>query len=377
LATNIAVAVRYHHLPRFAGARSVRVAAKPALAIVLAGAVAGVLSGCSATPSAAIVNGQAISLGQLDQRLHLWASSPAYVDAEDETFLEQAEQAEEEENEQVQASSVLALYGSGAGVYGLTWSDIQLSDMIFGLAMRQHLARLGEAPTPVQFDAAWDSEDALNATEWGQLTPALRTSLATQDADEALVNGSVKATSQDTAFYKDNKSHFWSQVCVSTVDISVVGRGGGVDMAASKQQADQVASQLSGHSSSANAPVTSGGRYCDSPEQFIEQPAAFQKQVGALAPSQATVLAESYGYQVVEVRSRPLIAFGNQTAGDIDVVASGGGSQNPPTNDAKVTKVLSAANVQLNSTYGTWTALPAPCPPEIVPPGEAASSCPS
>ena len=56
-------------------------------------------------------------------------------------------------------------------------------------------------------------------------------------ADHALIDTKASNPKEDKQFYKTEQSYFWSQVCVSTVDISV-GRNGHVNMAASKKQAD-------------------------------------------------------------------------------------------------------------------------------------------
>ena len=103
------------------------------------------------------------------------------------------------------------------------------------------------------------------------------------------------------------------------------------------------------------------------PEQFIEQPLNFQEQVAALAPGQATVVADGPGYEVVEVRSRAVIPYSNRIAADIEIVASHGGSQAPPNGDTKVNRILKDARVEVNPAYGSWsTTLPQNCAPQVV-----------
>jgi hypothetical protein len=153
----------------------------------------------------------------------------------------------------------------------------------------------------------------------------------------------------------------------------VTGASGSVNMPASEKEAQEVARELNSHSRGTQALVASGARYCLSPENFILQPSTFTKQVGALSPGQATILAESYGYQVVEVRSRVEIPYSNAIAGDIEIVTAKGGSQAEPNGDTPVIDILKAAKVDVNSEYGTWaTTIPAPYPPEVLPPGESA-----
>jgi hypothetical protein len=328
--------------------------------------LAGALAGCSTAPPAAIVNGTAISVPQLDAQLEAWAASPAFVQAQDQVFEEQAEQESESAGQEEAPDTVLATLGSGPNEYSSVWAAMELSNMITSEAIRQHLAQLHRAPSAIEVVAAWQSEYASAPSVWRQLSAATRASAAEEDADHALVDGALSTSSQDKLFYKDNKSYFWSQVCVTADDISVPSPGGGVDMAASLKAADAVAAQLSGHGNG-SVSVTSGALYCDTPEKFIEQPTNFQDRVGTLAPGQTTVLPESYGYQVVLVRSRSVIAYSTPIADDIEISATHGGSQTPPSGDSKVIDILLRANVRVDPQFGAWaTTLTSPCAPEVV-----------
>jgi hypothetical protein len=150
-------------------------------------------------------------------------------------------------------------------------------------------------------------------------------------------------------------------------------------MAASRTQAEEIAGELSGTAPAGPAaPVTSGALYCLTPEQLIEQAPAFRQQVDALEPGKAAAIAESYGYKVVQVRSRASISFDNTVASDIEVVASAASSQTPvwPVvgvgTDNSLIKLLKATTVQVNPQYGSWTAaLPAPYLPQVWPAGAA------
>jgi hypothetical protein len=286
------------------------------------------------------------------------------VQAQDQVFVTQAEEAGDTST---QPPSVGAPEGSGSDVYGMYWSATELSILIADLATQQHLAHRHEAPTAVQLDAAWESEYVASPAAWRELSPATRVSAAEDDADRALVSGALSSKSQDALFYKDNKSQFWSRVCLTAVEVSVPGPHGSINRAASLKQADQVASQLSGHGRTAQRPVVSAG-YCDSPEQFIEEPTTLQKQVDSMAPGQVAVLAESYGYNVVQLRSRTVIPYSPEIAGDIEVVATRGGSQTLPTGDQPVIKILLASHVEVNTLYGTWDpTVTSPCAPQVEP----------
>ena len=79
-------------------------------------------------------------------------------------------------------------------------------------------------------------------------------------------------------FYTANLSSMWSQVCLTSVHVSVPGRGGTIDMAASQKQAEAVAAELTAASAGSAAPtVGNGARYCQTPEQLIVQPTAFRQ----------------------------------------------------------------------------------------------------
>jgi hypothetical protein len=346
--------------------------------VLVAAALAGTLSSCSASPPAAIVNGEVITQGQLDQWLEGWSSSPAYV----QYFKDASTQESQEAASQGQQQPVFSVQGTGSGPgdFGLVWTTGRLSLLVLGSALHQYLERKGEAPTGLEVATAWASEYAANPPVWEQLPAQVRSEMAEQDAEHALIEPTSSSTSEDEALYKGDGSYFWSQVCLRAVDVTVVGQGGKLNMAAGRKQADEIAAELSGKPTSSPAPpVTSGALYCLTPQLLIEQAPGFRDQVNALKTGQAVALAESYGYQVVQVRSRALIPFNKQTAADIAVVASVSSGQAPAWpvvgegTDTSLIKLLKAVNVQVNPVYGSWTvALPAPYLPQVWPAGAAA-----
>lgn len=369
--TNIGPAVRHRILPGRLSGSFLRAGAKGLTATLLAGALAGLLAGCSTSPPAAIVNGEVITQAQLDAQLQAWASSPAYVQSFNAQMLERAEELEQQGETDVQAYTVRG-DGSGPGVYGIVWAGVvELSNMITAVAVREYLDSHKEAPSAVQVAAAWASEDASNPTLWEQLPPEARTTAAQEDANNALASGKPTNSATDEKFYKAQEVYYWSQVCLTVVDASVSAPGGGIDLSASKKEAEELVSQLSGHPGASGARVTSGARYCLSPEQLIEQQAAFRQQVGALAPGMATAIRQSYGYEVVQVRARTTIPYSQEIAEDVEILAVHGGSQAPAAEPA-VIAILKAAKVEVNPTYGSWVSVvPAGDVPEVVPPGSS------
>jgi TusA-related sulfurtransferase len=330
-----------------------RAGAKPVAAIALVSLLGGVLSSCDTSSPAAIVNGQAITQAQLNQYLEAWADSPAYVSSFDETAEEQySEQVQEAESEGESAQDVAPPTlveggGTGPAVYGMQWATTEIRLLITEVAVQQYLAKHHEAPTPDEVAASFASQYAVDPAVWLQVTAQARNGSAEWVADHALVDTKASNPKEDKQFYEAELSYFWSQVCVSTVDISV-GDNGQINLAASKKQADAVASELSGGKGGAQPPVTSGARYCLTPEQAIEQPEQFRDLLGKLAPGQAAPIPESFGYEVVKVISRNTIPYSNQVGAIIDIVAV---TSQTNTSDPKVNSILSAAKVEFNPAY--------------------------
>ena len=332
-------------------------AAKATLAIVLAGG----LAGCSTAPPAAIVNGQEISVQQLNDQMRAWSSDKPYVAEFDYQMQQQAQQQASQTGSNVPPNSVEGA-GTGSGVYGMYWASLQLSAMITATAVHQYLARHGQSPSARQVAAAWASEDAANPSLWRQLPAWARTQAAVRDAEHALVDRSLTNAGGDESFYKAHKQYFWSQVCLLTSDVTVPGPRGTVDMRASRSQAGKLVEQMT------SAPATAGGsRFCDSQEQFLERGTAYDNAVGALPVGRAVAVRRSYGYQAVKVLSRRVIPYSAEVADDIEVVALHGGAEAPPTGDNKIIAILKAAKIAVNPTYGIWdTSVPSPYAPQVL-----------
>jgi hypothetical protein len=349
------------------------------LAVVAVGGILGVsLSACSTSPPAANVNGQVITQPELSNYLRGWASSPAYVSNFDQASKAQSKQYASE-GETVPAFTVAGT-GSGPGNFGLPWTTGKLTEMVTAIAVHQYLESRHEAPSYLELTAAWSTEEAAAPQVWPQLPAALRTSVSQEAAELALVQTKPANLKTAEQLYKDSLSSFWSQVCLTTVDITVPGPNGTVDMAASQKQATTVARELTAAASGASAPnAPVGARYCLSPEQLIEQPPVFGQQVSGLAPGKAGTVPQSWGYEVVLVRSRTIIPFNAQVASVIGVVALGAGTTaytwpvQGDSGDTGLITILKAADVKVDPAFGSWTtALPSPpYIPQVWPAGEA------
>lgn len=326
------------------------------------------LAGCGTAPYAATVNGEPISVQELAAQARDWASSPAFVQFQDAQFLSEEQAASSQGQTNVPLNTVEG-NGTGPNVYGMYWTTVQLSNMITSIALRQYLTSQGKLPSQQQYAAAWSSEWASNPPIWREVGRSARTSGATYDARRAQLVPVATAKS-DEQFYAANKADFWTSVCVLEDDISVVGSNGSVDMSASLAQARKVAGQLSSNPTSPPVSVSGGSRYCDTPEQLIEQPPALTSLVNSLAPGHTAYLREKWGYKVLQVTSRSEIPYSNAIAADIEVVTSYGGAQGQPNSQTKVIGVLKSAKVRVNPEYGLWAStLPSPYAPQVLPPG--------
>jgi hypothetical protein len=346
--------------------------------VAIAGVLGAGLSACSTAPPAAMVNGQVISQTELSQNMQWWASSPAYVASFDQASKAQSAQYASQ-GETVPAFTVAGT-GSGPGNFGLPWTVGRLTLLVSGVAVHEYLAKRGESPSYLEHSAAWAGEEASIPQVWPQLPQQLRSSVADEGAELAMVQAKPANLTTALQFYKQNLASFWSQVCLTSVDVSVPGPHGTIDMAASQKQATAVAAALTAASAGGATPtVGNGARYCLSQEQWIMEPASFRQVVYGLAPGKTGLVSQSWGYEVVQVRSRTLIPFNSQVATVIGVVALGAGPTaytwpvQGDTSDTGLTRILKAADVTVDPAYGSWTtALPSPpYIPQVWPAGQS------
>ena len=219
--------------------------------------------------------------------------------------------------------------GSGPGNFGLPWTTGRLTLLVTGLAVDQYLQSKGEEPSELERSAAWASEEAAAPQVWPQLPPQLRSWVANEGANLALVQSKAPAVSaRRRSFTRPTcPRSSGQQVCLTSIDVSVPGPDGSTDMAASQKQAQAVATELTAAANGGTPPtVGNGARYCNTPEQLIVQPAVFRQEVYALQPGKAGLVPQDWGYEVVQVRSRTLVPFNSQVASVIGVVALGAGA---------------------------------------------------
>jgi hypothetical protein len=326
-------------------------AATPLTGLVLVAGLAAGLSGCSTAPAAAEVNGDKISVQQLDQQMSEWASSSAYRRAYDQSAVQQALQSG---NTNPQGVTVEGS-GTGTEVYGRQWAAIELTLLIDAEVVRQYLAAHHEAPTSQQVAAAWASEEANNPQIWQQLSPQARTQAAQLDAQAALVYGKAVSGSADKQFYTSHQADFWSQVCLGRADVVVSGSNGNVNNAASKRQAEAEAQAWSGNGQSSAAPQ-SAAQSCYSGEQLLERGEGFFKTVSGLRVGGTAAIPVNPGYQVVKVLSRQTIPFASWDTTVIELVSQHNGNHYQfPISEGGLDSVVNRATVSVNIEYGAWT----------------------
>lgn len=322
-----------------------------------------------------MVNGAVISQDQLNQQLEWLAASPAYVKEFDQEQAQAASQAQiqaQQTGGNPAAFQAITVAGAGTGPdnFSNSWVTIELSRMVEGLAMQQQLQREHKAPTRLELATAFATEQAAQPQVWLQFTPQLRSALAVADADHALIEGKATSAKPDKQFFTQYKEYYWSRLCMFEADVSVPGRSGTVNMAASKNTAE---SEVKALESGGSSQISSGARYCLSPEQLIERPTAFFSSVGALAPGKAVAVAGPGGYEVVQVLSRAVIPYNAQSQLVVDVLNTWGGSRGVGTGDTALISVLHKANVHVDPRYGVWDGTPAP---EAGPNGQSAPTAP-
>ncbi|HET9059789.1 MAG TPA: hypothetical protein VFN61_07695 [Acidimicrobiales bacterium] len=337
--------------PHEARPRRRRQVGAPLAGVLVVAGLAGGLSGCSTAPAAAVVNGQKISVQQLDQQMSDWASSPDYRLVYDQNSFQQAQRSGNQNPQGVTVEGA----GTGSGVYGRQWASTELTLMIDATAIHQYLAAHHEAPTSQQVAAAWASEEAAAPQLWQQLSPQTRTQAAEQDAQAALVYGKPVSVAADQQFYAGHEADFWSQVCLARTDVVVSGANGNVDNSASKRQADSEAKAWSGTGSGSGAPQ-GAAQSCYSGEQLLERGVGYFRTVSSLPVGGTAAIPAQPGYQVVKVLSRQTLPFAGWDATVIELVSQHNGNHFQfPIGEGGIDNLVNRANVSVNIAYGAWT----------------------
>ena len=105
----------------------------------------------------------------------------------------------------------------------------------------------------------------------------------------ALVQSKAPSLTTAEQFYKANLSSFWSQVCLTSIDVSVPGPGRHAPIwRPAKSRPQAVAAELTAAAAGGTPPtVGNGARYCLTPEQLIVQPLCSARRCTAWRPGKA------------------------------------------------------------------------------------------
>jgi hypothetical protein len=301
--------------------------------VALAATVSLVASGCDSSPFAASVNGQVVKQTALDAELAGRSANKAYIASVDATAASQ--------------HLDLKVEGPVSGTYSTAWAAQVLGEIVDGVAIHQHLSATHDLPSPAVTTAATAIQAAIYAQNltWYHFSPAQRAAFADRFADEAVLYPStgVPASYLKQVFAAYGGSLFTS-VCIQTVNVSVSGAGGVLDLAASRSRALAVQRAID-----AGTGGSEGSTTCYDQTGFAALPLGLISTVLGLAAHRASVPQKTtYGYQVIGVPTRHLIPTGPA----LDQVLSAANNVKAGAN--RTAAVIAAARVQVNPAYGTW-----------------------
>lgn len=283
------------------------------LAAVAAGSLT--VTACDASPYAASVDGQVITVNSLNHQLTAWASNRVWVQQFDAG------------NSTSQGGSGTTVVGSGGpGTYSSAFVADILGDIIDVSAIQHRLAAEAKLPTADEIVASRAVNEYLRSQYWTQFPPSLRAFLVDQLAYEApLATVPVDPTSL-AGPYSQIQPYLFSSVCVDQTAVF--------------------------SSSAASAVIASGtvhgSKVCYDQVGLEGQSPAFQAEVLKLtsAGQLSSPIRTAYGYQVLQLVSRSTPGFDS----GVQQVLAAATSQ-----PAAINGILAAAKVKINPKYGTWS----------------------
>lgn len=278
-----------------------------------AGAVT--LSACDASPYAASVNGQVISVNSLNHQLSSFTSNAQFVQGFDAS------------NSTSQGGDGTTVVGSGGhGTYSSTFVAQVLSALIATAAVHQHLVAAGTLPGQDEMVASTAVNEYLRSAYWQQFPQNVKSFFIQTLADQSVLTPLPTDTSSLVTPYQDIQPYLFSNVCVSQAS------------AFSADQAQQII---------ASKTVT-GAVVCYDQSQLEAQPQAFQTAVRNLVNvgDISSAIKTSYGYQILQLTRRDTPG---PSAGVLRVIVA---AEQPPS---AVNGIVGAARVKVNPQYGSWS----------------------
>ena len=270
------------------------------------GALALGLSACDASPYAASVNGQVITVNSFNHDLADWAANPGVVQGFSQT-----------------GASVVG--AGGSGTYSSKFAARIMGILIEALSVHQRLAAQHNPATADELATARAVDELVNAPYWTRFSPQLRQFLVQGLADQGVLAQAPKDPSSLQGPYSQIQQYLFSELCVV--------------QATAFNQADAQSIGSSG--------VPQGARVCYDQAGVEAQPTAIQTALLKLAnPGDISDPVPSGGaFVVMRLVSRVAPSFNS----DVQKVLVAATSQ-----VADVATIVSAARVKINPRYGTW-----------------------
>ena len=286
-----------------------------------AGSVA--LTACDASPYAATIGGQEISVNQLNHQLAEFVGDRSFV-----TYFTQSQQAEaqqaQQEGQSFQAVTVSGNGGSGTYSTGFA-ADILDYDIEID-AVRQYVAAKGVPVSNDELEASRALWYTNSGFDFATLPGDLQNLFIQDYADKGALTAAPSPLSSLQQPYSSIDTYLFSSICVNEAS------------AFSAQAAQSIVA----------AGTFTGTQVCYDQQELQEQPAAVQKAVlGLTTDGQISgVVDTSYGYEVLQLVSRQSPGL---SPGVAQVLAAA-----TAQSDTNVADIVMAAHVKVNPAYGTY-----------------------
>ena len=273
------------------------------------------LTACDASPYAASVNGQVISVNSLNHVLEAWASNQAWVQGFDAA------------SSPSQGGDGTTVVGAGGpGTYTAKFVALILTTQIEVDAVHQHLASTGHTPSADEVVASRAVNEYLRSQYWTQFPQQVRNFFVERLAGWAALTPVPTNTSNLQGPYGEIQPYLFSKVCVT--------EAAAFDQAKAKQII-------------ASGNVT-GTEVCFDQTQLERQSPQFQDAVRKLTKvgEISSAVRTDFGYQVLQLTRRvtpPLNADVQRV-----IVAA----ETPPT---ALSGIVDSARVKVNPRYGSWS----------------------
>jgi parvulin-like peptidyl-prolyl isomerase len=297
------------------------------------------MTACDASPYAATIGNQEISVNQLNHQLAEYASNKAYVTSFDQSQAENA-QAAQQQGETAPAYTVAG--NGGAGTYSTGFAAYVLQRDIQVDAVHQSLASGKSKFQPATADESIAARAIYeySAPYFGSLAPDIQQILVEQLADLGAITKAPSPLSSVQQDFAEIQGNVFSSVCVKEAS------------AFTKQAAQLIVS----------SGAVNGTQVCYDQQDLQAQPAAVQKAVMALTSDGQVsgVITTSYGFEVLQLVNRQTPGLSTGVAQVISAATSSDSLTAANT-------ILERAHVKINPAYGTYSSQTGQVTPPVQP----------